>query len=320
MGVRSPGFEPGSSTWQADVLNQTRLQPHGDINLLAEKMMEDGLDKDTVVCISGILRRMKKSVRLSEPEEVRKYISKLKFCNATKNKYATAYNHYAKAYEIEWKKPYYKVSENVPLIPKSQDVQAIIANSSENYATIFTIEAEIGCSPEELHLTTRDKINEDSGEISITGVKGHGSKAYKLKRQTAEMLRTYLHKHSEEQPFPDGHVQSQMFIKYKKRAAKKLCRPDILKIQLRNLRNYSGERFYKSMPVRDPIGVMQHFRHKKLETTMHYLRAMIIEYEEDENWKTLITTTMEEEAAAVEKCWHFVTRNGDKALYRKRAD
>ncbi|GEM_PF-1955877 len=25
--VRLPGFEPGSSTWQADVLNQARLQP-----------------------------------------------------------------------------------------------------------------------------------------------------------------------------------------------------------------------------------------------------------------------------------------------------
>ncbi len=25
--VRLPGFEPGSSAWQADVLDQTRLQP-----------------------------------------------------------------------------------------------------------------------------------------------------------------------------------------------------------------------------------------------------------------------------------------------------
>ena len=25
--MRLPGFEPGSSTWQADVLNQARLQP-----------------------------------------------------------------------------------------------------------------------------------------------------------------------------------------------------------------------------------------------------------------------------------------------------
>jgi hypothetical protein len=26
--VRSPRFEPGSSAWQADVLDQTRLRPH----------------------------------------------------------------------------------------------------------------------------------------------------------------------------------------------------------------------------------------------------------------------------------------------------
>ena len=30
--VRLPGFEPGSSTWQADVLNQARLQPHWTVN------------------------------------------------------------------------------------------------------------------------------------------------------------------------------------------------------------------------------------------------------------------------------------------------
>ena len=27
--VRAPRFEPGSSAWQADVLDQTRLRPHG---------------------------------------------------------------------------------------------------------------------------------------------------------------------------------------------------------------------------------------------------------------------------------------------------
>jgi hypothetical protein len=134
------------------------------------------------------------------------------------------------------------------------------------------------------------------------------------------MLRVYLHKNPERQPFPKAHVQSQMFLRYKKRAAAKLCRPEIMKIQLRNLRNYSGERFYKTMPVRDPIAVMQHFRHKKLETTMHYLRAMIIEYGEEDNWTSLITNSLEEEAKAVEKGWQFVTRNGDKALYRKRRD
>ena len=76
------------------------------------------------------------------------------------------------------------------------------------------------------------------------------------------------------------------------------------------------------MPVRDPIAVMQHFRHKKLETTMHYLRAMVIEYTEDGQWVSLITNSPEEEAAAIEKGWQFVRAFQDtaRALYRKRKE
>ena len=32
--MRSPRFEPGSSAWQADVLDQARLRPHSDTLLL----------------------------------------------------------------------------------------------------------------------------------------------------------------------------------------------------------------------------------------------------------------------------------------------
>jgi hypothetical protein len=176
--------------------------------------------------------------------------------------------------------------------------------------------------PEETHIVTKEKINADAGEISITGVKSHGSKNYKLKVHTAEMLRAYLHKHPEDQPFPKGHVQSQMFLRYKTRASEKLHKPEIMKIELRNLRNYSGERFYKSMPIRDPFGVMAHFRHKCMKTTEHYLRAMIIEYEEDGQWKSLITNSPEEEAKATEEGWQFVRAFQDttRALYRKRRD
>jgi len=95
-----------------------------------------------------------------------------------------------------------------------------------------------------------------------------------------------------------------------------------MNIELRNFRNYSGERFYKSLPVRDPFLVMAHFRHKQLKTTEHYLRAMVIEYDEDENWISLITNSPEEKAAAIEKGWQFVRAFQDtaRALYRKRKE
>jgi hypothetical protein len=345
--VRSPGFEPGSSTWQADVLNQTRLRPPetstNDREIMEEvlkgnpnsrqrihdltiKLKNNGLDLDTVKCYGYKLSQLDRETDLNDPQKVKEKISELKnkktgkpLSNASKSKFVHAYQHYIDKYGLEWERPKYKVPENTPLIPKKDEVQAIIDNSSENYVCIFTIESEIGCCPEELHLVTRDKINEENGEISITGVKGHGSKNYRLKKRTAELLRLYLARNPKEQPFPKAHTQSQMFLKYKKKAAKKLNRPELMKIELRNLRNYSGERFYKSLPVRDPIAVMQHFRHKKLETTMHYLRAMLIEYEEDDNWISLITKSTEEECKAIEKGYQLVRAiNETTAIYRKR--
>lgn len=107
--------------------------------------------------------------------------------------------------------------------------------------------------------------------------------------------------------------------KIQKKTANKLCKPELLKIELRHLRNYSGERFYKSLPIRDPYAVMRHFRHKKLDTTTHYLRAMIIEYTEEDEWISLITKSPEEECKAIEKGYTLVRAiNETTAIYRKR--
>jgi integrase len=338
--VRSPGFEPGSSTWQADVLNHssenstessvipvTRLRPRIDAMIANTliKLKVNAKAHSTIKANEYILKNLSKHVNLLKPEEVKKFVSEAKTKKGkpvvpeTKNKWLFCYNNFCKYNGIKWVKPYYKVPESTPLIPTTQDVQAIINNSSEKYVVVFTIEAETGASPEELHLVTRDKINLEKRQIHITGVKGHGSRPYTLKTQTAELLRTYLSKHPENQPFPKAHTQSQMFLQFKKKAFEKLKRPEIMAIKLRNLRNYAGERYYKSLPVRDSFAVMAFFRHKKMSTTEHYLRAMLIEYEEDDNWISLITKSTEEECKAIEKGYQLVRAiNETTAIYKKR--
>ncbi len=247
-----------------------------------------GMTDETIRHIGNTLTQLAQKTNLNDPITTGIFIRDIKhpktqqpMNNATKNKYANAYKKYCIENGIQWNKPYYKVPENTPLIPTPKQIQAIIDNASENYVTVLTIESEIGCSPKELHQVTQDKINKEKGEISITGVKGHGSKNYKLKQPTKDLLLRYLATHPEEHPFPKPHSQTVMFSKFRERASRKLNDPELLKIDLRNLRNYSGERFYKSLPIRDPIAVMQHLRHKKLETTMHYIRAIVLDYEED---------------------------------------
>ena len=110
-----------------------------------------------------------------------------------------------------------------------------------------------------------------------------------------------------------------MWQKYREKAAKKLHKPELKHIELRNLRNYSGERFYKNLPIRDPIALMRHLRHKKLETTMHYIRAIVLDYEEDDQWISLITRSNEEECKAIEKGYTLVRAiNETTAIFRKR--
>ncbi len=318
-----------------------KLSPHTNndqkIHDLLTALQSKGLDEDTITNIGCKLSIINTESDINDTAKVALFISQLRkkdkygkrtgepLTNATKNKYIDAYQHYAKKYGLQWQtedneKPHYLVEEGTPLIPTTKDVQAIIDNASKNYVVIFTIESEIGCSPEELHLVSRKMINMEKGEIYIKGVKKHGSNTYKLKKPTLDLLQDYLTRHKEEYPFPTGHTQSEMFLEYKKRAFDKLKRPEIMAIQLRNLRNYAGERYYKSLPIRDAFLTQQFFRHKKLSTTGHYLKAIKIEYEEDDQWLSLITNSPEEEAKAVENGWQFVRAFQDttRALYRKR--
>ena len=335
--MRPPGFEPGSSAWQADVLVQTRRRPHPTIqvlknviNVIPTKTKETIINTCLTLKRNGIkgyedigyrLNQIARKCDINKPEEVKTYISNARtkrtnepIQDATKNRLLYCYDKYCQTNGIQWNKPYYKVEEKTPLIPTTQNINLIISNASKKYAPIFTILAEIGCSPNELYHTTQNDIDTEQGIIRIRGTKGHASGAYKLKTITAEMLRQYLAKHRQNQPFPKARAQSQVWIDTRKRATQKLCKPELEKIQLRNLRNYSGAQHYHKF--KDPIAVMRHLRHKKLETTMHYIRAITIEGEEEYTVKT--ATNIKEATDLLEHGFTYIQDIEGIKLYRKR--
>jgi hypothetical protein len=72
------------------------------------------------------------------------------------------------------------------------------------------------------------------------------------------------------------------------------------------------------LPIRDPIAVIRHLRHKKLDTTMHYIRAINLDYEEDDQWISRTSTTLEEDAKLIENGFQYVTEIEGTKLFRKR--
>jgi integrase len=133
--------------------------------------------------------------------------------------------------------------------------------------------AETAVEGEELHKTTTDMINTQTGTISILGTKGHDNGTYKLSEKLAENLRHYLAKYQKEHPFPTARQLGDAWRFYRNRRARELNKPELKKIQLKNLRNYAGAIFYLTKG-KDPIQTKHFMRHKLLQTTMDYLRGL----------------------------------------------
>ena len=312
----------------ANFLDQARLRPPQEkdkqavINTLI-KARSEGLSEHTLQSYSQNLSQLSRKTNLSNPTEVKAYISTAKnektkksLSNASKNKLCQAYEWFTKANELKWEKPYYKEAEGTPIIPTKDDVTTIITASTNTYTTIFTILAEIGAEGEELHQTPRSKISTERGEITITGTKGHASATYKLKTRTAEMLREYIAKNPEEYPFPNPKIMAQIWRRTRNKVAENLKRPELKNIPMKNLRNYSGAMLYLNLPIRDPIAVMRHLRHKKLETTMHYLRAIVLNGEEEYICRT--ATTPQEIKQLIEEGFTKADEIDGTHFYRKR--
>ena len=284
-------------------------------------LTNDGQKPNTTRHTKYKLLELAAHVDIFNPEAVKNYIAtaisektKQPFSDETKNKFAYAADKFYEKQGIQWKKPFYKVEEKTPIIPTTENVELIVNNASQKYATIFTILAETGAEGKELERTSRDDIDTEQGIISIRGCKGHASGSYKLKTKTAEMLRIYLYKNPQKYPFPKSEVMGQVWRDTRERTATKLCKPELNKIPLKNLRNYSGAKMYYK--TQDPIAVMRHLRHKKLETTMHYIRGITVGGDEEYICKT--AKTEQEIIKLIEAGFTYVTETDGLKYFKKR--
>ena len=331
-------MNPGSPTPQAGILNHARRRPHridapektkqakkpisleilDAINKTVTEIKNNGLESFKQV--EHHLKQISRNADIFNTESVKTYIKNMtkehgeKIQNSTRNKMITSYDYFCQNQNLCWEKPFYKIDETTPLIPITDHVNKIIGCATNRYCVIFNIMVETGAEGKELEKTPRNKINETDGIISITGTKGHNAGIYKLKESTKEQLKLYLAKNPQEYPFPKSVYIGQVWMETRNRAIKKFCMPELKNVQLRNLRNYSGAQFYYK--TKDPIATQRHFRHKKYDTTDHYLRGMITDGEEEFTCKT--AKTIAEATALIEAGFQYITEMEGLKIFKKR--
>jgi integrase len=329
-------LNPGSPTPQAGILNQSSpystsipnaeqeairrpreiVRYQNEINKTVEAAKLANKRPNTIASFDHKLRQLSKVCDLMNPEDVKKTISYSKLSNATKTTFVLAYEWFTKTNGLKWEKPKFKWHLGIPIIPTTSQVNKIISASTIRYATIYTIMTETGVEGQELHETHRNQFDQTQNILQIKGLKGHGDNNYKLKPPVAEMLKQYLTKNPEDYPFPRAKSMAEMWIRARTKASKLHNDPELLKIPMKNLRNYSGAQIYFKSG-NSPIAVMRHLRHKKLETTMHYLQA--INLDEDPEYDTQIAQTKEDIVKLNNAGYNYVQSvEGIGHIYRKR--
>jgi integrase len=188
-------------------------------------MKNQGLAASSIETASQKLNQIGRHADLTKPNDVKTYIANLNVTNATKQKLVDLYDYFCKAHGIAWQRPKYKYERKIPLIPTTENINKIISASSKKYATIFRILAETGIEGRELTTTNRNDIDAEQGIINVQGCKGHNSRSIKLKPETADMLRAYLHTYTAERPFPDSIMMGEQWRKIRNRLAEKLNEP-----------------------------------------------------------------------------------------------
>ena len=200
-------------------------------------MQSNGLKQGTLRAVNYQLKYLDKNTNLRNPEQVQAFIASMKQANSYKQCIVKAYNYFADINGIKRIETYFKYQRKIPLITSSENVNKIISASSKKYATIFKILDETGLEEQELRNPTRKDIDIEKGIINAQGCKNHKSRSFKLKPETAEMLRQYLFKYIDHQPFPESHYMSTIWQRTRNKLADKLQQPELKKIPLRNLRH-----------------------------------------------------------------------------------
>jgi integrase len=225
-----------------------------------------------------------------------------------------AYNYHALANGIEWIKPNHRYERKLCRIPTTEQANKLIASSSPRYATILKVLAETGIMPHELSRVSTSDMDLERGLLNVQGHKGHNSRAFKLKNETAAMLKTYLLKNKKQYPFPKSEWICKCYREHRNRIARRLNDPSLRTVRLYDFRHYYATMLYYR--TKDILLVKQQLGHKKLETTLVY--TQLVNLNEENEYHSATAKTINEARTLIEQGFEYVTEIDCIKLFRKR--
>jgi integrase len=219
----------------------------------------------------------------------------------------------------KWNPPLYQCIRKLPFIPKETEIDQLIAGCTQRMATFLQMLKETGARCGEIWQLKWDDVDFESKVINITAEKNSNPRVTHLSNKLLEMLNR-LPKDYGERIFskPSMRVDNfgSLFSFQRKRLAKKLSNPRLLKIHFHTFRYWKGTMLYHE--TKDIYYVMQRLGHKNIKNTLLYIQLEEALFQGETSYISKVAKTEKEICSLVEAGFEYVTEFQGAKIFRKR--
>ena len=277
--------------------------------------------KRKVKAIKSLLRH---KVDIDDPDKVQKFLNTVAWTNGTKNIVVDSYNDYLQMKGIPLKLKQYRREDPLPFIPTEQELDQLIAACTRKVGVFLQLLKDTGMRPIEAWRLKFTDIDPSTKTVRVRAAKYSKSRILKIKEATLNNLLALPHK-SEYLFSPTGKEEnfckelehfSRNFCKQRRRIAKKLGNPRLLRISLKTFRHWKATMEY--LRTRDIVHVKELLGHVVIQNTLKYIHVANALSKEMSNYVCKTANTVEEAKRLIEQGFEYVTEIDNVKLFRKR--
>ena len=284
----------------------------------AWNMKKNGRAEGTIATHVQRLKNLDKQCNITEPEEVKELIARLKWQTNTKLNVAIIYDGFLKSIGKTWTRPQYKHESTLPaFIPTEAEIDTIIAAATPKTAALLQTLKETAARIGEATQIRWIDIDFERKAIYIRAEKGSNSRIRPASDKLLAMLNRLPKTH--DRIFPAKiHGYRTTLEKLRHRTAAKLNNPRLKQIHFHTFRHWKATMEYHKT-LHDIMTVKAMLGHKSVLSTQVYvdIEAALFLQTTDE-WTSKAATTKEEIMQLIDVGYTKADEIDGIHIYRKR--
>ena len=220
---------------------------------------------------------------------------------------------------MKWKPPKYRQTEKIPFIPTEEEIdQLITACTNKKTATLLQTLKETAMRIGEAWRLKWIDIDLERNTLTLNLPEKRGNaRIFKISPKLKRMLLVLPNHHERVFGYVNLNNTKHTYLELRKRIAKRLQNPRILRITFHTFRHWKATMEYHC--TRGIIHVMKFLGHRDIRNTMRYIDIAdhVFKYKADE-YTTRVAANVKGARALLEAGFEYVMDRDGVMIFRKR--